>query len=665
MNRNVFKAVLVVPVAIAAVVIGSGEPAVAEPLSSQSRQELQRVFGAGRASRDVLSAGEIQSLSAQSRKELQRTFGQTLQMSQDIRMAATPATTNRLQQLALLTGNDPKSYLTGWHNVALDVTALDHAPTLRASPATFHAQFGPGRAARALAMVHLAMFEAANRLSAAPYHSLIYGIAEPVPAADSTAVGAAITEAAFQVLEWLYPGLTDTPINPAQTADACSAQSNFSLREYNHCSLEELTKAFGEASTQKGVLVGREIAARIIKKYQGDGSGRAEPSWLVDFAPRTPPSGGEDYPITQWQVDPVSQLEIALGGFWGDVTPIAPSSAFKHRVPESKSPVRMYAGKSVDTWDSYPALVEWAGEYRLNSTGLSNPASTAPRDGFFVAQFWAYDATAGLCAPARLYNQIAERVLAKLTSEPASVRSGSIDVSKVEDVARLFAVVNIAMSDAAIAAWDSKYYFQFPRPVTAIRAHQKDENKLWYPLGAQVSNSENGKNITPPFPAYPSGHATFGGALFGVLRQYVSDPNAFTFSFQSDEFNGKNRDVYNYVRCADPSQNPDGSQGQAYKKFCEAREFTFDCAERENADSRIFMGVHWIIDADDGIELGNRVAHDVYKSILNRRAGGSPTTLFSATPGKTRSQLVCPNVAWPTAWEDKFGLKDFRTPDIR
>ena len=635
----------------------------AQVLQPQNRQELERVFGTGRSGfRQPAPASPVLPPAIQ--PELKRTFSGTLELSEGIRMVATPDSTSRLQQLPVLAGDDPKSYLIGWHDIALDVTALDHSPTLDASPATFHQQFGPARTARSLALVHLAMFEASNRLVSAPYASLVFSNNDPLPVADPNAVAAAVTEAAFQVLAWLYPGLTDTPITSAKVGDKCSAQNNFSLREYNYCSLEQIKKAFGTRSTQRGVMLGREVAARVKAKYLGDGSARPEPSWNVDFVPRTPPENGQ-FPTSQWQIDPVSKLNIALGGFWADVTPMASASSFQHRPPEAKSPVRLYGGKPVDTWDSYPALESYAGEYRLNSKGLSNPDSPDPRDGFFVAQFWAYDATAGLCAPGRLFNQIAQRVLQTLTNAPADIRPGSIDVNRVEDVARFFAVANIAMNDAAIAAWDSKYYFQFPRPVTAIRSLHPESPTLWFPLGAQVSNSEGGLNITPPFPAYPSGHATLGGALFGVLRQYVNDPGNFTFKFRSDEFNGHNKDVYNYVRCANPSENPDGSKGGAYKKFCAEREFTFDCAERENADSRIFVGVHWIFDADDGIQLGNRVARDVFKAVLTRRRPPTTTTVFSATPGKRRADLLCPHTTWPRGWEEKFGLTSFRTSEFR
>ena len=113
-------------------------------------------------------------------------------------------------------------------------------------------------------------------------------------------------------------------------------------------------------------------------------------------------------------------------------------------------------------------------------------------------------------------------------------------------MARLLALANLAMADAAISAWEAKYYYRLARPVTAIRA-QKDVQghtpyATWTPLGAQATNTRS-VNVTPTFPAYPSGHATFGGALFQVLRDYyhvTSTKDDISFTFVSDEWNGIN-----------------------------------------------------------------------------------------------------------------------------
>jgi membrane-associated phospholipid phosphatase len=163
----------------------------------------------------------------------------------------------------------------------------------------------------------------------------------------------------------------------------------------------------------------------------------------------------------------------------------------------------------------------------------------------------------------------------------------------VPGIARLFALANTAMADAGIAAWDSKYFYQYWRPVTGIRnaALPLQRDPTYYPLGAQDTNTQ-GPDFTPPFPSYTSGHATFGGALFEILRQFW--PDATPFTFISDEWNGKNKDDGGFIRPLRPA---------SFKSFSEA--------EYENAESRVYMGVHWQFDADMGIKQGNSVA-DVF-----------------------------------------------------
>ncbi len=137
----------------------------------------------------------------------------------------------------------------------------------------------------------------------------------------------------------------------------------------------------------------------------------------------------------------------------------------------------------------------------------------------------------------------------------------------VPDIARLFALANVAMADSGIAAWDTKYFYQYSRV----------------------------PNFTPPFPAYPSGHATFGGALFQILRQFFPDQTPFTFV--SDEFNGQNKDVTGNLRLLRPA---------TFKSFKDA--------EWDNAQSRLYLGIHWQFDASKGIEQGNQVANFVFQN---------------------------------------------------
>ena len=178
----------------------------------------------------------------------------------------------------------------------------------------------------------------------------------------------------------------------------------------------------------------------------------------------------------------------------------------------------------------------------------------------------------------------------------------------------MLALVNVAMADAGIAIWESKFLYQLWRPITGIRESDPgtgptglgDGNDdtagdtTFSPLGAPASNGQ-GPNFTPPFPAYPSGHAGFGGALFQVLRRfYGTDDIAFTFV--SDEFNGVTRGNDGAVRPLIPRSFTSLSQ-----------------AEEENGQSRIYLGIHWSFDKTSGIAQGREVGDYVFDHLYQRR----------------------------------------------
>jgi hypothetical protein len=117
-----------------------------------------------------------------------------------------------------------------------------------------------------------------------------------------------------------------------------------------------------------------------------------------------------------------------------------------------------------------------------------------------------------------------------------------------------------------------------------------------------MEDNTTSPDFTPPFPAYVSGHATFGGALFQVLRHVFGDAS---FTFVSDEYNGVTVDNQGHVRPYLP------------------RTFSgFTQAERENARSRIYLGVHWQYDADQGVAIGNQVGDFVFYNLFQPTYGG-------------------------------------------
>jgi vanadium chloroperoxidase len=273
-----------------------------------------------------------------------------------------------------------------------------------------------------------------------------------------------------------------------------------------------------------------------------------------------------------------------------------------------------------------------------------------------VGIFWGYDGSISLGTPPRLYNQIVRKIAIGRNNTEAKN-------------ARLFALVNVAMADAGILAWDQKYIHNFWRPVVGIREHDTsmglaltadndlnlDCDSSWLPLGAQATNALNGeyvtqkthhyyphnqavmgiiKNFTPNFPAYPSGHATFGAAAFHITRRFYGVPlgdtngdNLFDdLDFVSDEFNGVNQDNDGTVRPRHLRNFPRGLWQMIV----------------ENGRSRVDLGVHWVFDAfavDEnnnleldqlgpnglkigGVPLGLQIAEDIFTNRMSKSTVG-------------------------------------------
>jgi hypothetical protein len=357
---------------------------------------------------------------------------------------------------------------------------------------------------------------------------------------------AAILEAAYQTLSSLYP--KQRPI--------FDAAYRLHLDQTKNC-----TQAQTEISM--GLTVGHLTASFILENRASDGS------------------NSNDYYTSLMlpgyhQPDPTQTNQGYIGAHWGRVKPFFLDSPSQFR--------------PINTVGDTPVL---RARY-LNSSTYSNDLNEVKSlgsktsiqrtdDQTRIGIAWAYDGVPKLGTPPRLYNQIVRTIAIQQRNT-------------LEQNAYLFALVNYAMADAAIAAWDTKYYYNFWRPIVGIRRASSlfHIDETWTPLGAPGDGA--GPDFTPAFPAYVSGHATLGASTFQSLRLFYDRDN-IPFHFQSDEFNGKTKD-----------SNTGRARPAMIRGYASLTQ-----AEIENADSRVYLGVHWRSDVQRGRLLGLQVASEVFR----------------------------------------------------
>lgn len=430
-----------------------------------------------------------------------------------------------------------------WNAIALQAVADDHTGTFGPPE-----QGGPTRAARALAMVHAAIYDAVNSIDGShePYLTLA-----PVGGDGNPSLDAAVAEAAHATLVALYP----------------AQKSVFHAAMRSH--LAEMPGGRGKAL---GMGVGRMAARFLLQARSEDGSDQAMP-----YTPSPLPG--------RHRADPLNPDQGFLTPGWGSVTPFVIESGSQFRAPP---PPGLTSQEYTEAYDEVKSL---GGDGVLTVTART-PEQTV------IGIYWAYDGTKKLGPPPRLYNQIL-RVIAEAMG------------NSVVENARLFALVNLALADAGIACWETKYFYDFWRPMVGIRESDPgtgptglgDGNPLtvgdstWTNLGAPASN-QSGNNFTPNFPAYPSGHATFGAATFRMIALFYGT-DEIPFTFTSDELNGVTTDNLGSVRPLSP------------RSFARLSDAT-----AENAQSRIYLGIHWQFDATEGIAMGTAIAEEIFEHAL-------------------------------------------------
>ncbi len=378
--------------------------------------------------------------------------------------------------------------------------------------------------ARSGAMLFAGIYDAVNSIT--PTHEPYIDFVSSPGAANKRV---AISAAAHKVLSTLYPARA--AIFDAQyTADLASVPNN--ARKLN------------------GIIVGEAAADQILAARAGDRTD-SEPDYVYIDVPGSYRPTAPDF--TQPPFNPG----------WGTTVPwtMATGSEFRPTGPLGFRRVdRLLASRG------YAKQMNEVKRFGKRNSAVRTEEQTE------IAWFWANDRNGTFKPPGHLLH---------ITQVVANDQGLDLDAK-----ARLFALVAITLADAGLVAWDMKYGTDIDlwRPISAVREADTDNNArtvadpAWEPL----------LEFTPPFPAYTSGHGTFGAAHAAIMRNFFGT-DSITFTVGTDE------PIVSDVT-------------RTFHSFTEAG--------RENGLSRVYLGVHFRFDADIAFSSGTLLGNYVYQHHL-------------------------------------------------
>jgi len=382
---------------------------------------------------------------------------------------------------------------------------------------------------------------------------------------------AAIVEAsvydAVNGIERRYTPIFVTPAAPAgASARAAAVQASYvalskiyptqqlTFDAHRTASLADISAHESAASVAAGIAWGDSVANQIWAWRLTDGIAAPPSPWLGNTAPG------------QWRQtpnDPLPGISTPGAGYpqFVGMTPwaIASSSVFRAAPPPDLTSAR------------------YARDFNEVKTMGSQTSVTRTADQTIFALVWA-SGTASY-----LWNHAALELLDDRGDGDNEAEEHARNGRRgLLEHARILAAMDVAMADAAIGCWDTKYFYNLWRPISGIRLATDDGNAAtvadagWTPL---IS--------TPAHPSYTSGHSCVSAAAAGILAHEFGEHTRFTI--ESDQMPG------------------------VVRSFT-----TFNAALEEVKDARVFAGIHWRFDCERGQAIGAAVANYILDNSFQR-----------------------------------------------
>ncbi|MDT0606875.1 vanadium-dependent haloperoxidase [Croceitalea rosinachiae] len=163
------------------------------------------------------------------------------------------------------------------------------------------------------------------------------------------------------------------------------------------------------------------------------------------------------------------------------------------------------------------------------------------------------------------------------------------------EAARAFALLNMATYDAYINVFDNKFHYNHWRPYTAIRWASNDEN----PDTEADLEWNNLHQHTYAFPSYPSAHGTASSAAMTTLANTLETGNDYKFVMTTEEVDSAGP-FSDKVAMSPPTRSFN----------------SFSDAGFEASISRIYLGIHFRYDSEEGHKLGNKIGEYAVNNYL-------------------------------------------------
>ncbi len=319
------------------------------------------------------------------------------------------------------------------------------------------------------------------------------------------------------------------------------------------------------------------VAAQAVLSYRhGDGANQ-----LNGYADTTGYKPINDASLSITQIDPLHWQPLIVNGkaqkyltpHWGTVAPFALTSSSQFR---PAGPIRPADAMHDAAYQSQAATIV---DYNANLTDTTKT----------IADYWA-NGPHSETPPGHWM------LFSQFTSAQFLSRKNKHDISG--DVKMFFALAN-AVFDASIACWECKRYYEYIRPITAVRYLNAGKPlTCWGGAGKGTITMSDGINffpyqesfvVTPAFPEYVSGHSTFSAAGAYIMQQ----------SAGSDTF-GDSFTAAPGSSLIEPGYAPSTSVTLSWP--------TFSAAAAEAGISRQYGGIHFNQGDQDGRVLGKQVA---------------------------------------------------------